>query len=244
MRSSNFTQKTKRLLAHRVGHVCSNPECQAPTSGPGHEPTKSVTAGDAAHITAASPGGPRHDSSLTPEQRRGYDNGIWLCVTHARIIDQDDSCHTVDLLRRWKSQAENRAMKGLGRPQVSKTPTAADVLRFAKLAKSIVTALRNYKEESTMLGIEGQLTQMAEVSKSLAIPVPVEIQTIPYPEGAVPHNQSLRDRLKGTCIIRFPDGSEESGNAAHVSGSELLMESRDSAIVALEQWVLVLEEQA
>lgn len=85
---------------------------------------------------------------------------------------------------------------------------------------------------------------MAEVAKSLAISVPVEIQTIPYPEGAVPHNQFLRDRFEGTCIIRFPDGSVESGKAAHASGLDLLMESRDSAIVALEQWVLILEEQA
>lgn len=244
MRSSDFTQNTKRLLAHRVGHLCSNPACQAPTSGPGHEPTELVTAGDAAHITAASPGGPRYDPSLTPEQRRSYDNGIWLCVTHARIVDQDDSHHTTELLLNWKSQAENQAMKGLGRPQVSKAPFRADVLRFTKLAKAVVAALRNYKEESTMLGIEGPLTQMAEVAKSLVIPVPVEIQTISYPQGAVPHNPFLRDRFEGTCIIRFPDGSEESGKAVHSSGLELLMESRDSAIVALEQWVLVLEEPA
>jgi hypothetical protein len=84
---------------------------------------------------------------------------------------------------------------------------------------------------------------MAEVANSLGIPTPIEIKTIPYPEDVVPDNPFLQDRYEGTCTIRFPDGSEESGKAAHASGLELLMESRDSAIVALEQWVVVLEEQ-
>jgi hypothetical protein len=83
------------------------------------EPGKSVTAGDAAHITAASRNGARFDSSLTPDERRSYSNGIWLCVTHARIVDQDKSRYTVDVLRRWKADAEAEAQKNLGRPKVS-----------------------------------------------------------------------------------------------------------------------------
>jgi hypothetical protein len=71
-----FSPKTKRLLADRVGHVCSNPNCRAPTSGPRLESDKAVVAGDAAHITAASPNGPRYDPSLTSEERRHHSNGI------------------------------------------------------------------------------------------------------------------------------------------------------------------------
>src|SRR6185437_6413153 len=242
MRADDFTLKTKRLLAHRVGHVCSNPECRAPTSGPCFERNKFVTAGDAAHITAASPTGPRYDPSFTPEERRSFDNGIWLCAIHARIVDQNESRHTVTLLRHWKSEAENQARKGLGRPQVSGISSLAEVARFAKLARSVVVALRSYNEESTMLGIEGSIAQMTQAAKSIGIRVPIEIQTLPYPEGVVPHNPFLQNRLEGSCAIRFPDGSEESNKAAHASGLELLMESRDSAIVALEQWVIVLED--
>ncbi len=244
MRSDDFTLKTKRLLAHRVGHCCSNPECRAPTSGPALEPTKYVTAGDAAHITAASPGGPRYDASLTPEQRRSYDNGIWLCVNHARIVDQDDSRHSVELLWSWKCEAENQANMRLARPWMIQTEAHTAVARFASLAKSVVAALRSYKPESAMLGIKGPLTEMAQIAKQLGIPVPVEIHTIPYPEDVIAHNAFLQDRLEGTCTIRFPEGSEESGRASHASGLELLMESRDSAIVALEQWTLMLEEQS
>ncbi len=243
MRGDDFTLKTKRLLAHRVGHVCSHPDCQAPTSGPGIESNKLLTVGDAAHITAASPAGPRYDPTLTSDQRRSYDNGIWLCVNHARIVDQDASLHTVGLLRRWKSEAEERARKDLGRPRAYETHARAEVRRFIQTSKSILAALRNYREESTMLGLNGPLTELADVAKALGIPVPVEIKTIPYPKGVTPHNPFLQDRMEGTCTIRFPDGSEESGKASHVSGLELLMEARDSAIVSLEQWAVELDVQ-
>jgi hypothetical protein len=163
-------------------------------------------------------------------------------VKDARIVDQDSSRYTEELLRRWKSDAEDRARKSLGRPTVISSSSPTEVGRFVRLARSVVAALRVYNEESTMLGIEGPLAQMAQAAQSLGIRAPVEIQTLPYPEGVVPDNPSLQDRFEGSCTIRFPDGSEESGKASHASGLELLMESRDSAIVALEQWALWLED--
>lgn len=244
MRADDFTLRTKRLLAHRVGHLCSNPECNASTSGPGIEHTTLVTVGDAAHITAASPAGPRFNPELTSEQRRSYDNGIWLCVNHARIVDQDDSFYTVDLLRSWKSEAEMRARKDLGRPRVNETHAPAEVVKFIRISRSVLAALRNYGKESTTLGIDGPLAELADVANALGIPVPVAITTIPYPKGVTPHNRFLQDRMEGTCTIRFPDGSEESGKASHASGLELLMEARDSAIVSLEQWIVELGELA
>jgi hypothetical protein len=119
VREDDFSPATKRLLAARVGYACSCPECRAPTSGPQLEPDKSVSAGDAAHITAASPNGPRYDPSLTPEERRHHNNGIWLCVIHARIVDQDKTRYTVEALRRWKTDAEAEAQRKLGRPHIS-----------------------------------------------------------------------------------------------------------------------------
>ena len=84
---------------------------------------------------------------------------------------------------------------------------------------------------------------MADVARSIGIPVPVEVTTRPYPKGVALHNPFLQDRFEGTLTVRFPDGSEESGKAAHASGLEMLMEARDSAIVALEQWLSMLEDQ-
>lgn len=78
---------------------------------------KTINVGVAAHITAAAPGGPRYDSSLTSDQRRNQSNGIWLCETHGKLVDSDSKHFTVEKLREWKlaSEAESfRAILGRG----------------------------------------------------------------------------------------------------------------------------------
>jgi hypothetical protein len=83
-----------------------------------------VNLGVAAHITAASAGGPRYDPALTPEERSSSDNGIWLCVKCATLIDKDDPAYSVDLLREWKRDAEQAALAALGGQSAS--PTSDD----------------------------------------------------------------------------------------------------------------------
>jgi hypothetical protein len=73
-----------------------------------------VNIGVGAHITAASSNGPGYDPSLTPEQRRSAENGIWLCWNHAKQVDNDESTHTVKQLQEWKNDAEAFAKAELG----------------------------------------------------------------------------------------------------------------------------------
>lgn len=110
----SFTQQTVRLLSDRVGSTCSNPTCRVITRGPG-EGYKTINIGVAAHITAAAPGGPRYDPSLTSEQRRNADNGIWLCHNCARMVDYDPKEYSIELLRQWKLTAEEYARRKIGR---------------------------------------------------------------------------------------------------------------------------------
>ena len=105
----NFTQETKEKIAHRVGYRCSKPDCGIPTRGAASDPDGTINVGFAAHITAASPGGKRYDPTLTSEQRKHHSNGIWLCGTHAKLIDSDESHFTVEELVRWKRLAEQRS---------------------------------------------------------------------------------------------------------------------------------------
>jgi tetratricopeptide (TPR) repeat protein len=111
--ADRFSQAVKAVLARRVADRCSNPVCRAVTSGPGLRPEDFSNVGVAAHITAASPGGPRYDPTLTPQERASAINGIWLCGTCAHLVDTDEENYPVDLLRRWKAEAEDRAAKML-----------------------------------------------------------------------------------------------------------------------------------
>lgn len=109
----DFSRPTIERLAKRAGFLCSNPHCRIPTIGAAQGHDGVVNVGMAAHITAAAPGGPRYDSTLSAEQRRHHSNGIWLCQTHGKLVDSDESHFSVAMLREWKQQAEIRSFQAV-----------------------------------------------------------------------------------------------------------------------------------
>ncbi|WP_050570490.1 ATP-binding protein [Xanthomonas arboricola] len=109
----DFNRAAKELLAKQAGHRCAHPHCGKPTSGADESGTGAINIGVAAHITAASAGGPRYAPALTSEQRKDASNGIWLCQDHAHAVDADDSGFSAEILRIWKRQAEDRSFHAL-----------------------------------------------------------------------------------------------------------------------------------
>lgn len=102
------------------------------TSGPTTNPADAANIGVAAHITAASSGGPRFDAHLSSDERQSAENGIWLCQNHAKLVDDDETRYSVDLLREWKRLAEAAALLELEQPSTSRAARIGDVklLRF------------------------------------------------------------------------------------------------------------------
>lgn len=116
VRQADFNKDTKENLAKKVGYLCSNPFCRCLTVGANNDHTGTISIGEAAHITAAEAGGPRYNPNLTIKQRKDESNGIWLCRNHAVMIDRDETFFTVDLLMRWKKDAEretNERLEGI-----------------------------------------------------------------------------------------------------------------------------------
>mgnify|MGYP002797131254 CR=1 FL=1 len=107
-----FSPKTKRVLAQRVGYRCSCPKCNNITIGPGDTPSSVVILGEAAHIVGAikqTDGlSPRADPTKSEEYIKSLDNGIWLCRHHHKLVDSKSSTYTVELLKNWKKQAEEK----------------------------------------------------------------------------------------------------------------------------------------
>ncbi len=149
-----FAPKTKETLAKRVGMLCSNPECQKPTSGPCNDPVKALNIGVAAHVTGAAPKGPRYDASLSVELRCSIENGIWLCQCCAKLVDSDQDQFTKEVLCRWKDAAEKAARQSVetskstrvsprsnGRPEISaarkKAHHAQELFRSDKISEAI-----------------------------------------------------------------------------------------------------------
>ncbi len=113
----DFNAATKRLLAQRAAYLCSNPDCQRRQIAPAiNEPNKVVQTGKAAHICAASKGGPRYNAAQSPEERVSSKNGIFLCGVCADLIDKNGGVdHPVELLNQWKEQHENKIRDGFNR---------------------------------------------------------------------------------------------------------------------------------
>lgn len=107
MSRDNFTKVTIDILAKRVGYCCSNPDCKKYTVGPNEDKTKATSIGIAAHITGASPGGPRYDENVNSEERKHISNGIWLCSNCATLIDKDEKEFPIQRLLDWKEVAES-----------------------------------------------------------------------------------------------------------------------------------------
>ncbi|MBK9579103.1 MAG: hypothetical protein IPO40_18705 [Fibrobacteres bacterium] len=109
----DFSPKTKEILRSRVNGVCSNPHCGRPTIGPGSDAKGILNLGIACHIAAASPGGARYDKQMTPEERKDFSNGIWLCVKCSGLIDKDWRGYSEAVLHTWKKMAEQCARNGI-----------------------------------------------------------------------------------------------------------------------------------
>ena len=150
----DFSEKTKRLAAGRVGYRCSCPTCDAVTIGSSMESTlKTSLTGQAAHICAAAPGGKRYDVNMTPEERSSIDNCIWLCDYHARLIDTDAATYPVEKLRQWKADAEIQSSLALANKDFFATYSHGDGSNYCIMSKILedLVILGNYQQLQAIL---------------------------------------------------------------------------------------------
>ena len=105
----DFLASTIQKLRDMAGNVCSFPECSVHTHGAKASFDGPFSVGVACHIKAASAGGPRYDADQSIESRRDVSNGIWMCQTHSKLIDADESPYSAETLLQWKRLAELRA---------------------------------------------------------------------------------------------------------------------------------------
>jgi hypothetical protein len=130
MPRDNFSKAVQDTLRQRVANRCSNPDCRVQTTGPATKGDKITNIGIAAHITAASPKGPRFSAQLSKADRTSLENGIWLCSNCATKIDRDTGMFTVAKIESWKHAAENTARQELG----TKLPEASDAINMLTAA--------------------------------------------------------------------------------------------------------------
>ena len=107
-REDDFKPDVIQKVAERAGYICSSPKCRKLTIGPDNSQiNKSTKTGVAAHICAASSGGPRYDMSQKPLERQGISNALWLCATCSVLIDKNQGFdYPAEHLKKWKKDHE------------------------------------------------------------------------------------------------------------------------------------------
>ena len=103
MGRKKITQEVLRRLYAHSGNQCAFPGCSSPI----FEDDGTLT-GECCHIEAYSDTGPRYNSELSMEERNGYDNLVFLCKRHHKIIDTHDDEFTVDVLKGMKATHESK----------------------------------------------------------------------------------------------------------------------------------------
>ena len=137
----NFSPDVRTRLASRAGYRCSHPNCRVLTIGPSREsPVALASVGVAAHISAAAKDGPRWREEMAAEDRASIENGIWLCQTHARLIDRDVARFTEDTLRKMKTQHECFIEECIGLEEVRPAQVLLDGAPISDAAARILVA--------------------------------------------------------------------------------------------------------
>jgi hypothetical protein len=152
------------------------PGCGQPTSGPRSDPDDVINIGVAAHITAASEGGPRFDKHLSKEQRQAIANGIWLCQNCAKTIDNDATHYTVGLLHDWKRVAEEKARAAIDSPGQSLA------FNLESPRQAVEQELRSFRHllqaaSQTMLGWPATLTDGQRIEPDVQEKIRLRFET-------------------------------------------------------------------
>lgn len=136
--SRSYTQRTIKILSIRSGGICAHPDCQQQlivNATNKNDPDTLV--GEIAHIFSYSNGGPRPNPDKTQQQLNEYDNLIFLCRNHHRIVDTQEHTYTVDMLLKWKREHEQLMAQRIADKVPEITSAEIDMVASALLAKPL-----------------------------------------------------------------------------------------------------------
>jgi hypothetical protein len=140
-REGDFSQKTIDTLAKRAAYRCSNCKistlCAAESSDSEH-----AHIGQAAHIIAAAPNGPRANESSTAKEKGSISNGIYLCQICAKLVDANQGKdYPPERLKRMKEDHERSTRQKI-------VPVSIETLK----AQPNVNALEDSESWENLIG--------------------------------------------------------------------------------------------
>lgn len=142
-RDSNFSPTIKSELAQAAQYHCVRPGCNQPTHFYAPSMGRLVHFGAAAHDAPASEneGGERSDNDLTPEQKKAYGNGAWLCRNCSTLVDVAQSHFPLQTLPTWQRKASEARKNAVFSPvppsHINYTEAITKAQKFIELTKDV-----------------------------------------------------------------------------------------------------------
>jgi hypothetical protein len=169
----DFPKPVADALGKRAAFICSNPDCRVLTLAPSEvDETKFLYIGKAAHICAASEGGPRYSAQMSPEERKSASNGVFLCSNCAEMIDKNNGVDfSVERLRRWKEENERWVATNLNKHQSAQQAVTFNVTSVGQQG-GIIAGIVNVGPQPRKIddGIKAQIAQLIP-DKSRAVTI-------------------------------------------------------------------------
>jgi hypothetical protein len=113
-RFMSISLKTHKMLWGRAACRCSLSNCRKELIEDATVADEESVIGEAAHIIAKEPSGPRGDSNLNEKQKDSYQNLILLCKEHHKLADDQCNTYTVKTLKEMKEAHEQWVRRSLG----------------------------------------------------------------------------------------------------------------------------------
>ena len=227
---AEFSAATRKIIAERAGYQCSVLNCGRLTVGPGPGQAQVVNIGMAAHIYAASPGGPRGTGGLSAAERSEPENGIWCCYSHGKAIDSDTgNAFSAAQLKAWKRLHEARK---------SAEMTGAPQDRFGLVESiSVNSAPASLSGRKFELGMRNIITGPNASGKTILTRL---IASVAYPDHVAEISRNRNVDIEVRWFDPFTHDvatTGRSGNVTHVlDGRQVPYVARPYKTILLDGW--------
>jgi hypothetical protein len=107
-KARSYLDKDLKILLGRSANCCAFEGCRVTCMTEEQSRDQITLIGDVAHIHAKNALGPRFNPGLSTRECDLYDNLIWLCGPHHKIIDNkaNEGVYPAELLLQWKKDLE------------------------------------------------------------------------------------------------------------------------------------------
>ena len=142
----SITARSRKRLWARSGNRCAM--CRRELVREGSPPDGDSIVGDECHIVSATRGGPRYDPEFPREKADDNSNLVLLCKVDHKVVDDQESKYTANLLRDLKAAHERRIAVQLEGFDSDKQP-----VRIRQVAENVPNFLRRIRSGKELLAI-------------------------------------------------------------------------------------------